>query len=46
MTEGYFSSDIDCSAAFVHYAVPDVSQWATWLSPGPADVRVAHEAGE
>lgn len=25
------------------YAVPDVSQWVTWLSPGPADERVAHE---
>jgi hypothetical protein len=24
------------------YAVPDVSQWATWLSPGPADASVAH----
>jgi hypothetical protein len=24
------------------YAVPDVSQWATWLNPGPADVSVAH----
>jgi hypothetical protein len=25
------------------YAVPDVSQWATWLSPGPASPDVAHE---
>jgi hypothetical protein len=24
------------------YAVPDVSQWETWLSPGPADASVAH----
>lgn len=25
------------------YLVPDVSQWQTWLSPGPADPSVAHE---
>ncbi len=25
------------------YLVPDVGQWATWLSPGPADPRVAHQ---
>lgn len=24
------------------YVVPDVSQWVTWLSPGPADASVAH----
>ncbi|QPC83629.1 N-6 DNA methylase [Phototrophicus methaneseepsis] len=24
------------------YKVPDVSQWETWLSPGPADESVAH----
>jgi len=24
------------------YDVPDVSQWATWLNPGPADPAVAH----
>jgi hypothetical protein len=24
------------------YAVPDVGQWVMWLSPGPADARVAH----
>ncbi len=24
------------------YAVPDVSQWTTWLEPGPADPSVAH----
>jgi hypothetical protein len=24
------------------YAVPDVSQWQTWLKPPPADERVAH----
>jgi len=24
------------------YDVPDVSQWTTWLSPGPADPAVAH----
>jgi hypothetical protein len=24
------------------YAVPDVSQWATWLNPPPGDVRAAH----
>jgi hypothetical protein len=23
-------------------AVPDVSQWATWLNPPPADPSVAH----
>jgi len=23
-------------------AVPDVSGWVTWLSPGPADPSVAH----
>ncbi|MBE2192839.1 MAG: class I SAM-dependent DNA methyltransferase, partial [Anaerolinea sp.] len=28
------------------YLVPDVSQWATWLSPGPADPRVAHPERE
>lgn len=26
------------------YAVPDVSQWQTWLEPGPADERVAHSS--
>ncbi|TVR18759.1 MAG: hypothetical protein EA396_14140, partial [Anaerolineaceae bacterium] len=26
----------------VTYNVPDVSQWATWLSPGPASPDVAH----
>jgi hypothetical protein len=25
------------------YAVPDVSQWATWLNPPPADPSVAHK---
>ena len=25
------------------YVVPDVRQWVTWLSPPPADARVAHE---
>ena len=24
------------------YDVPDVSQWITWLNPGPADLAVAH----
>jgi hypothetical protein len=24
------------------YAVPDVSQWQTWLNPPPADARMAH----
>ncbi|MEO8610940.1 MAG: N-6 DNA methylase [Chloroflexota bacterium] len=24
------------------YAVPDVSQWMTWLNPPPSDARVAH----
>jgi len=24
------------------YDVPDVSQWETWLSPGPASPDVAH----
>jgi hypothetical protein len=24
------------------YAVPDVSQWVTWLNPPPADERAAH----
>jgi hypothetical protein len=24
------------------YAVPDVRQWTTWLTPGPADASVAH----
>ena len=28
--------------ASVGYTVPDVSQWATWLSPPPADPSVAH----
>jgi hypothetical protein len=27
------------------YAVPDVSQWVTWLEPGPADPAVAHGEG-
>ncbi len=25
------------------YLVPDVSQWQTWLSPGPADPSLAHK---
>ncbi|MAS35364.1 MAG: hypothetical protein CL610_15245 [Anaerolineaceae bacterium] len=28
----------------VTYAVPDVSQWATWLNPPPADASMAHSA--
>jgi len=27
----------------VTYEVPDVSQWATWLSPGPASDRLICE---
>jgi len=28
------------------YAVPDVSQWVTWLNPPPADPSVAHEVSQ
>lgn len=27
------------------YLVPDVSQWQTWLSPPPGDIRAAHGEG-
>lgn len=29
--------------ASVGYTVPDVSQWATWLSPPPGDVSASHK---